>query len=210
MGRMNTFLQLGDSYTIGEGVEAENRWGDQLAHALRKEGVAVTNPHIVATTGWSTGELKARLDALEPMGDDWGLVSLLIGVNNQYRGLPIEAYRTEFSELLSGAITYARGDADRVLVLSIPDWSVTPFARSQGRDVTSEAAQIDAFNEVAREACAAHAVRFVDITPLSRQYGGEEDMLVADALHPSATMYGLWAAQALPVVRQMPWVQADT
>lgn len=210
MGRMNTFLQLGDSYTIGEGVEAEDRWGYQLAHALRKEGVAITDPHIVATTGWATGELTARLDALEPLGDDWGLVSLLIGVNNQYRGLPMDAYRTEFSELLSRAIAYARGDTDRVLVLSIPDWGVTPFAQSQGRDAATEARQLDAFNAVARDACATRGVRFVDITPLSRQYGGEVDMLVDDALHPSATMYGLWAAQALPVVRQMPWVQSAT
>lgn len=210
MGRMNTFLQLGDSYTIGEGVEAADRWGHQLADALRKEGVAITDPHIVATTGWSTGELLARLNALEPLGNDWGLVSVLAGVNNQYRGLPLEDYRSEFSDLLSRAIAYARGDADRVLVLSVPDWGVTPFARSQGSDASSVGTQIDAFNAVAREACTSRAVRFVDITPLSRQHGGAVDMLVADALHPSATMYGLWAAQALPVVRQMPWVQSAT
>ena len=112
MGRMNTFLQLGDSYTIGEGLEAGDRWGHQLADALRKEGVAITDPHIVATTGWSTGELLARLNALEPLGNDWGLVSVLAGVNNQYRGLPLDDYHSEFSDLLSRAIAYAREGAD--------------------------------------------------------------------------------------------------
>jgi lysophospholipase L1-like esterase len=205
---MNTFLQLGDSYTIGEGVDDAGRWGNQMAHALRKEGVAITDPHIVATTGWTSGELIARLDALEPLGNAWGLVSLLIGVNNQYRGLPVETYANEFDILLDRAVAYAQGDADRVLVMSIPDWGVTPFARSQGRVEAEVARDIDAYNAIARERCESLAVRFVDITPVSRRYGGEVDMLVADALHPSAAMYGLWAAQALPVVRQMPWVDS--
>lgn len=200
---MNTFLQLGDSYTIGEGVEAEARWGHQLAHALRKEGVAITNPEIVATTGWTTSELVARLNALEPLGESWGLVSLLIGVNDQYRNLPLGAYREQFSALLARAIAYAQGDAARVVVLSIPDWGVTPFARSQGRPADLVAQQVDAFNAEARDVCVAQAVRFVDITPISRQYGGEVDMLVSDGLHPAGAMYALWAAQALPVVRQM-------
>ncbi len=204
---MMNFLQLGDSYTIGEGVDEDDRWGHQLVRALRNEGVAIALPHIVATTGWTTGELQSRLDALEPLGETWDLVSLLIGVNNQYRALSLQDYVAEFERLLARAILYARGDVDRVFVLSIPDWGVTPFAREQKRDPQQVGEEIDQFNAAAREVCDAFAVRFVDITPASRRFGGEVDMLVADALHPSGAMYALWAAEALPAVRHMPSIE---
>jgi lysophospholipase L1-like esterase len=199
---MNRYLALGDSYTIGEGVPEHGRWPIQLAEALRREGFAISDPRIIATTGWTTGELAAAIDTAEPLGSDWGFVTLLIGVNNQYRGSGLDDYRDEFRALLDRAIAYAGGRASRVLVLSIPDWGVTPFATSAGRDPQAIAADIDAFNAAAHAVCNARGVHYVDITPVSRRHGREEAMLSEDALHYSAAMYGLWTGLALPAARE--------
>ena len=196
------YLALGDSYTIGEGVAEDGRWPAVLARALRAEGVALDDPRIIATTGWTTDELAAAIDAAEPLGD-WGFVSLLVGVNNQYRGRNLENYREEFTTLLQRAIGFARGRAERVLVLAIPDWGVTPFGATSGRDVAQVGRELDAFNAAAAAICAAHGVAFVDIAPVARVRGAEAAMLAGDGLHPSAAMYALWAAQALPVARRL-------
>ena len=192
------YLALGDSYTIGEGVEDAGRWPMQLAKALREAGIAIADPRIIATTGWTTDELAAAMDAAEPLGE-WDFVSLLIGVNNQYRGRTVDDYVGEFARLLQRAIALAGDRAGRVLVLSIPDWGVTPFAFASGRDREAIAADLDAYNAAARELCEAHGVAFVDITGISRDRGGTAEMLADDALHPSATQYARWAAAALPV-----------
>ena len=196
------YLALGDSYTIGEGVAEDGRWPVVLARALRGEGIALDDPRIIATTGWTTDELAAAIDAAEPLGE-WDLVSLLVGVNNQYRGRSLENYREEFTTLLQRAIGFARGRAERVLVLAIPDWGVTPFGTASGRDVAQIARELDAFNAAAAVICAAHGVAFVDIAPVARERGAEAAMLAGDGLHPSAAMYALWAAQALPVARRL-------
>ena len=195
-----SFLALGDSYTIGEGVEPRQRWPVQLATALRAEGIALDDPRIIATTGWTTDELSAAMDAAEPLGQ-WDFVSLLIGVNNQYRGRSVEDYRGEFETLLQRAITLANNRADRVVVLAIPDWGVTPFAAAQGRDAVQTARELDAYNAAAAAICAAHAVAFVDIAPVSRARGAEPAMLGEDGLHPSGAMYAEWTRLALPTVR---------
>ncbi|QOD90898.1 SGNH/GDSL hydrolase family protein [Lysobacter sp. CW239] len=194
------WLALGDSYTIGEGVAETARWPVRLAAQLRHAGIDIADPRIIATTGWTTDELSSAMDAAEPLGR-WDLVSLLIGVNNQYRGRSVADYRGEFHGLLRRAIALAGQRADRVLVLSIPDWGVTPFAAAQGRDRALIAHELDAYNATAAELCSVHGVAFVDITPVSRAHGGEPAMLVDDGLHPSASLYALWAEQALPVVR---------
>ena len=196
------YLALGDSYTIGEGVAEDGRWPVVLARALRAEGVALEDPRIIATTGWTTDELAAAIDAAEPLGE-WDFVSLLVGVNNQYRGRSLENYREEFTTLLQRAIDFARGRAERVLVLAIPDWGVTPFGATSGRDVAQIARELDAFNAAAAAICAEHGVAFVDIAPVARVRGAEAAMLAEDGLHPSAAMYALWAAQALPVARRL-------
>lgn len=196
------YLALGDSYTIGEGVAEDGRWPVQLARALRDEGIELADPRIIATTGWTTDELATAIDAAGPLGT-YDLVSLLIGVNNQYRERGVEEYRGQFEALLRRAIGLAGGRADRVLVLSIPDWGVTPFAAASGRDRGVIAAELDAFNAAARVACRAAGVAFVDITPVSRARGHEPEMLAADGLHPSAAMYALWAQLALPVARDL-------
>ncbi|WP_411833270.1 SGNH/GDSL hydrolase family protein [Pseudoxanthomonas mexicana] len=196
------YLALGDSYTIGEGIDEAGRWPVQLARALRAGGVPLADPRIIATTGWTTDELDAAITAQEPLGGH-DFVSLLIGVNNQYRGRNLDEYAGQFEALLRRAIGFAGERAGRVLVLSIPDWGVTPFARRQGRDAQATAQAIDAFNATARQACRRQHVAFVDITPASRAHGGQAAMLADDGLHPSAAMYALWTAQALPVARAL-------
>lgn len=192
------YLALGDSYTIGEGVPAAGTWPVQLAGALRAQGIALDDPQVIATTGWTTGELAAAIDEAAPQGP-FALVSLLVGVNNQYRGRPLAEYRQQFEQLLQRAIALAGEDARRVLVLSIPDWGLTPYARANERDAASVAREIDDFNAAASACCGDYGVAFVDITATSREHGAEPAMLVDDGLHPSAAMYRLWSEQALPV-----------
>ena len=199
---MLTYLALGDSYTIGEGAPEADRWPVRLAALLRAEGIALADPRSIATTGWTTDELASAMDAAEPLGE-WDFVSLLIGVNNQYRGGDVDDYVGEFATLLQRAIALAGGRAGRVLALSIPDWGVTPFARDSGRDPARIAAELDAYNEAAKEICASLGVAFVDITGISRDGGGEPDMLANDGLHPSGTMYARWVDPVLPVARDM-------
>ena len=199
------YLALGDSYTIGEGVEPAGRWPIQLAAALRDIGVAVDDPTIIATTGWTTDELEAGIDADAPQGP-FELVSLLIGVNDQYRGRSVDEYRPRFTALLQRALAFAGDRAPRVLVLSIPDWGVTPYAVASGRDRVQIGQELDAYNAAAAAICAEHDVAFVDITDLSRQLGGESVMLAEDGLHPSAAMYTLWHQRAFEVTRVL-WAE---
>ena len=197
-GRMSEgarYLALGDSYTIGEGVDAAERWPVRLAALLRARGIVVAEPEIVARTGWTTDELDVAIDEAAPRGP-YALVSLLIGVNNQYRGGAEPIYRSEFTALLRRAIGFAGGDASRVVVLSIPDWGMTPFA--EGRDPARIAREIDAFNAAAREVTAELGARWVDVTPASREAGAAAGMLAADGLHPSGRQYARWAELALP------------
>jgi lysophospholipase L1-like esterase len=201
-GEAISWLALGDSYTIGEGVDAAGRWPMQLAHALREDGIALGDPRIVAATGWTTDELSAALDAQEPMGT-FGFASLLIGVNNQFRRRSAEDYCGEFAALLARTIAYAGGRADRVLVLGIPDWGVTPFGHDSGRDRARISRELDAYNAIADEMCLQRGVAFVDITRINRERGAEAGMLAGDGLHPSAAMYAQWTQLALPVARRL-------
>ena len=193
------FLALGDSYTIGESVAPAERWPVRLAALLRQEGTALDEPQIVATTGWTTGELVAGIDRAAPRGP-FDLVSLLIGVNNQYRGLEPGEYRKQFSALLARAIEFAAGQTKRVLVLSIPDWGVTPFAR--GRDRAAIRSAIDQFNAINAEAARQAGAQYVDVTSVSRQAAVDGALIAADGLHPSGKMYAEWARLALPAARE--------
>lgn len=189
------FLALGDSYTIGEGVAEAERWPVRLAALLRERGVDVADPEIIARTGWTTDELSASVDQADPRGP-YALVSLLIGVNNQYRGRDAEEYRAEFRALLRRAAGFAGGEAPRVVVLSIPDWGVTPFAADRDRARIAE--EIDVYNAVNREEAAAAGAHYVDVTPQTRAAGADPAFLVSDGLHPSAASYAEWARLALP------------
>lgn len=193
-----SYLALGDSYTIGEAVPEAGRWPVQLAARLRDEGIALAPPRLIATTGWTTDELSAAMDAAGPLGA-WDFVSLLIGVNNQYRGRGAEDFRGEFRTLLARAVALAGGRPGRVLVLSIPDWGVTPFGERSGRDAAQVARELDAYNAVVREETQRAGAAFVDIAPVSRARGAQ--MVAEDGLHPSAELYGEWMLLALPVAR---------
>lgn len=184
------YLALGDSYTIGEAVAADARWPVRLATAL-----GIAPPTLLATTGWTTDELARAMDAAR-FAPPYDLVSLLIGVNNQYRGYPLDGYRAEFRALLARAVALAGHRTARVLVLSIPDWGVTRFAAASGRDTAHIAAEIDAFNAAAQAETLAAGAHWVDITDLSR---AAADAVAADGLHPSAAQYAQWAQRALPV-----------
>jgi lysophospholipase L1-like esterase len=183
------YLALGDSYTIGEGVAENERWPVQLATALGEGGQPFAVVDIIARTGWTTRELQAAIER-QYDGGTYDLVSVLIGVNDQYRGIPVEDYRPRLRELLAFAIGAAGGRPERVFMLSIPDWGVTPFA--EGLDRAAIGAQIDGYNAVAAEEAAAAEVRFFDITPISRQAAQRRGLLAADGLHPSGEMYAAW------------------
>ena len=187
-----SFLALGDSYTIGEKVDSASRWPVQLARALRAAGVSVGDPQIIAKTGWTTDELSAGIAKAAVKGT-YAMVSLLIGVNNQYRGRAAEQYREQFRTLLDEAIGYAGGKSARVIVVSIPDWGVMPFA--QGRDRAKIGSEIDQFNAIAKEESERAGAKWVDITPVSR--GMKEGWAASDGLHPSGAQYTAWAALAL-------------
>lgn len=187
------YLALGDSYTIGESVPENERWPNQLAEMLGEKGIK-PEVTIIARTGWTTSELWEGIQANPPQGT-YQMVSLLIGVNNQYRGNSINEYREEFRFLLEKSIEYAGGNADHVIVLSIPDWGVTPFAR--GRDVAKISAEIDAFNAVNREETESAGAHYVDITPISEI--DDPSLIAGDGLHPSGKMYQMWAEEALPI-----------
>jgi len=190
------YLALGDSYTIGESVAEAERWPVQLAKALREEGIRLAAPRIIATTGWTTDELSAAMDAAEPLGQ-WDFVTLLIGVNNQYRGRPVEEFEREFEALLHRAVALARGRRDRVLVLTIPDWGVTPFGARSGRDRARIAAELDAYNAAVLRTSERNSVRVADIAPVSRARGAT--LVAEDGLHPSAELYAAWTRIAQPL-----------
>jgi lysophospholipase L1-like esterase len=190
------YLALGDSYTIGESVAEARRWPALLVDRLRKAGVAIDDPQIIAVTGWTTDELAAGMDAATLM-PRYDLVTLQIGVNNQYRGRSAEDYRGQFVGMLARATRLAGGNASHVVVVSIPDWGVTRFAREQNRDATVVAGEIDAYNAIARDQTMHAGDHFVDITDISR---GHPDLLADDGLHPSAAQYALWVERIEPAV----------
>lgn len=192
------FLALGDSYTIGESVTESARWPVQLAAALRQAGFNVDAPTIIARTGWTTADLSAAMDRQNPQGP-YDLVGLLIGVNNQFQGRSEDEYRRQFADLLSRAIHLAGDRPGRVIVLSIPDWGVTPFARQMGADAKSVASAIDEFNAINRQATLSAGAVYIDITPLTRD---RRDLVADDGLHPSGDMYAKWVEAALPKVEK--------
>ncbi len=187
-----TYLALGDSYTIGEGVEQEGTFPWQTNHFLQNKGWKTEHPTVIAKTGWTTGELQKAIDEAN-ITREFDFVSLLIGVNNQYRGYPLHEYENEFSKLLSKAIGFAGKDPDHVFVLSIPDWGKTPFASGKDRDKIAK--EIDAFNDANRKIAVQMGAHYIDITPYTRKVDADSSLLTADHLHPSAKAYRQWAEE---------------
>ncbi len=183
-------LALGDSYTIGEAVNVNERWPVQLAHRLRKDSIQI-DPVIVATTGWTTDELISGIVKADVEGT-YDFVSLLIGVNNQYRGYPIDQYEREFKSLLDQAIQFAGGNPYNVMVVSIPDYGVTPFATKKMLDEGKIARELDNYNAIAEKIAKLRDVEFINITPGSREAKNDPTLIASDGLHPSGKMYKMW------------------
>ena len=195
-----TYLALGDSYTIGESVQAEGSFPYQLAAELTKVKHPVSKPDIIATTGWTTDELIDAISNSNIKHKQYDIVTLLIGVNNQYRGYNQETYRTEFIQLLYTAIAHANDNKNNVFVLSIPDWGVTPYAYN--RDRNQIAREIDQFNTINKQETEKAGATYIDITPISKQAANNPSLNAEDGLHPSAKMYGLWVKELIPVVEK--------
>lgn len=182
------YLALGDSYTIGESVAEVQRWPVQLMRAFESRGYKCESPEIIAVTGWRTDDLRNAIRMKNPRRD-YELVSLLIGVNNQYQGRSVSEYEKEFEALLDLAITHAQKDKSRVVVLSIPDYGFTPFGRAKQEKISE---QIDAFNAVNKRITLKKGVAYIDITDISRMGLNQPDLVADDGLHPSGKMYALW------------------
>ncbi len=194
------YLALGDSYTIGEAVAADQRFPVQLQKKLEAEGFALASPEIIARTGWTTAELAGTIGLTNPKGP-YDLVTLLIGVNNQYRGLDTAEYRLQFRQLLGQAATFAGNNYARVIVVSIPDYGYTPFGQSRDAEKTSR--EIDWFNRINYEETRKTPAEYVDITPISRKGIAEPQLVASDGLHPSGEQYRRWVELMMPVARKI-------
>ena len=202
-----SYLALGDSYTIGELVAAEENFPSQAVRLLQagttlddNRKLGFDQPVIIAKTGWTTDELDEAIDAAA-ISNTFDMVSLLIGVNNQYRGRSVNEYKIQFGHLLQRAIQFAGNKNSRVFVLSIPDWGVTPFAAGQDRQGIAMA--IDAYNTSAKHICAQHQIVFIDITTSQRIDGNTVEFLAADGLHPSGKEYTKWAEKLVSEIKRV-------
>lgn len=194
-----TYLALGDSYTIGEQVLLTESYPYQTIFLLRKQNVKINAPEIIAKTGWTTEELQSHINAYQ-FSDNYDIVTLLIGVNNQYRGQDISIYKKEFAELLAFALNKAGNKRDHVFVISIPDWGVTDFAADRDREKIAK--EIDDYNREAKAQAIAKGVMFIDITADQRKNHSAE-MQAGDGLHPSANEYSRWSEKLSAAVRRL-------
>ncbi|UXE67525.1 MAG: SGNH/GDSL hydrolase family protein [Chryseotalea sp. WA131a] len=192
------YLALGDSYTIGESVSEAERWPNQLTDSLNRKGFKIGRPTIIATTGWRTDNLKNAMNIAQ-LKPEYDLVSLLIGVNNQYQGKPADQYAKEFEDLLKTAIHLAKGKKENVIVVSIPDYGYTPFGKPKQEAITKA---IDLFNEINARITYQHKVQYFNITEISRDGLTEPNLVASDGLHPSGKMYAEWVEL---IVKDLEW-----
>jgi len=192
-----TYLALVDSYTIGEQVPYAENFPNQTVQLLKKENFDVADPVIIAVTGWTTDELAASIRE-HNLHETFSFVTLLIGVNNQYRGRDLDNYKHEFRSLLEQAIVFANGNPHHVFVLSIPDWGVTPFA--EGKDREKIAREIDAYNKANKEITEEYKSYYLYITDSTREAAKDRSLVAGDGLHPSAKEYSVWAEHLAPLI----------
>ncbi|NND76844.1 MAG: SGNH/GDSL hydrolase family protein [Flavobacteriales bacterium] len=188
-----SYLALGDSYTIGQSVPENGRWPVQLVAKLDTLGIEVDSLKIIAQTGWTTANLQNAMD--QEVLEDFDMVSLLIGVNNQYQGSDMEVFEKGFVDLLQRAVLIA-GGTEKVFIVSIPDYGVTPFGAGNSEQIAEE---LDAYNTFMQQTCMDQDIHFVDITEISRDLGDGPNALAPDNLHPSAYQYNIWAEEILPM-----------
>ncbi|MBC7948172.1 MAG: SGNH/GDSL hydrolase family protein [Chitinophagaceae bacterium] len=195
-----TYLALGDSYTVGEKVAAKENFPNQVTAMLQENGFDFNKPKIVAQTGWTTDELQEAIEKAK-LSRPFDFVTLLIGVNNQYRGRRVEDYTPEFESILSQAVRLANNDSSHVIVLSIPDWGVTPFAEGRDRKMISN--QIDAYNAANKQVADKYKVHYLNITPGTREAANNTELLTSDGLHPSGKEYRRWAVEIAELIRSL-------
>jgi lysophospholipase L1-like esterase len=196
-GKTYTYLALGDSYTIGESVPANENFPNQTVQLLRKAGFDFQLPEIVAKTGWTTDELQTAINN-HHFFPSYDFVTLLIGVNNQYRGRTIENYKQEFESLLKQAVRFAGNKTSHVIVLSIPDWGVTPFA--EGRNRKQIAQEIAVYNALSKVISEKYKVHYIDITTRTREAANDPALIMSDGLHPSGLEYKRWAEKVTAII----------
>ncbi len=198
-----TYLALGDSYTIGESVLQADNFPNQVVTILKCEGLSFDPPRIIAKTGWTTDELEEGIASANQNGlllPAYHFVSLLIGVNDQYRERNIEDYKTAFELLLQKAISLAGGKKENVVVLSIPDWGITPYAN--GRDREKIAVEIDAYNTLNKKIAQQYHVHYINITTWTREAVHDNTLLAPDGLHPSGKEYKRWAEKVVELIKK--------
>ncbi len=193
------YLALGDSYTIGQSVNSVERFPEVAVDKLNALSFNFNRPEIIARTGWTTGNLINAIAATPPLRSSYDIVSLLIGVNNQYQSLSQDQYRTEFITLLNDAVKLAGNRPERVFVLSIPDYSVTPFATGSNKALI--AAEIDSFNKINLSASQSGGVHYLNITSLTRQAATDATLIATDGLHPSGKEYARWVEELVPLIK---------
>lgn len=194
-----TYLALGDSYTIGEAVPLDDSFPYQTVQLLRKNGLHIHAPEIVARTGWTTLELAEHILHTK-FNEGYDFVTLLIGVNNQYRGLSIDDYKNDFEFLLKKALHFADDKNNHVIVLSIPDWSVTPFAKEHNAQKISQ--EIDTFNNINATIASQNKVHYINITNSTRESTNDISLITTDGLHPSGKEYAKWAEQVAAFIEK--------
>jgi lysophospholipase L1-like esterase len=186
-----TYLALGDSYTVGEAVPLENSWPHKLVYQLQSDGFDVQEPKIIAITGWRTDELIAAVkDQKKDLDKHYDIVSLLIGVNNQYQKKNISKYKREFKKLIKIGLSKSKYGAEGVFIVSIPDYGVSDFAKEEKLEHVAK--EVAKYNKVAAKIAMKYGITFYDITPVSKTTEGDQSMFAEDKLHPSAKQYQLW------------------
>lgn len=196
---VKTFLALGDSYTYGESVEENQKLPYQIAVQLNGLGLNTSAAEVIARTGWTSGDLLSRLSDNPPSLPHYGIVTLLIGVNNQFQGASQEQYRREFEALVDKAIGYAGNNPNHVFVLSIPDWGVMPFATYRNKELIAK--QIDSFNVINKKISLSKNVHYTDVTDISRLAASNPALIAVDGLHPSGEQYRMWANRLVTTIR---------
>ena len=195
----NTWLALGDSYTIGQGVAAAERYPAQTVEFLAQKNISINSPTYIATTGWTTIDLQNAIKSKNP--ENHTIVSLLIGVNDQYQKRDTTGYRQRFAGLLGNAIALANGKKENVFVLSIPDYSVTPYASTS--DTARMRIEIDWFNQINKSVTASYGCPYLDITVFTREGRTNRDLISGDGLHPSGIDYKRWADQLATLIQKV-------
>jgi lysophospholipase L1-like esterase len=195
-----SFIALGDSYTIGTGIQPENSWPYQLQDSLLNLGFSFDTTEIIATNGWTTTDLLAAIKNRDD-SSTFNLVGVLIGVNNQYQNLDLDIYRTEFREIIEEAINFADGDTNKVFILSIPNYGVTPFGQNRNPVIIKQ--ELEVYNDIANTIGSEFNIPFINITQISELAANDSSLLARDNLHPSAKMYALWVGEMVPTITQI-------